>query len=138
MKQFVLTKNTWCLGRASSSLPRPRFSDFCSSVGSYGCPLNCMRQFGLCRVFAAARALLWLTPMGLSAAGHCGPPVPRPLLLWRQGWRAPRLQCPWLPGSRAQAQQSWRAGLVAAQRVGSSWVRDRTHVSCTGRRILHP
>ena len=37
-----------------------------------------------------------------------------------------------LPGSRAQAQQLWCAGLVALQPVGSSWTRDWTCVSCTG------
>ena len=38
---------------------------------------------------------------------------------------------------RAQAQQLRRKGLVAPQRVGSSHTRDRTHVSCTGRCIIH-
>ena len=36
------------------------------------------------------------------------------------------------------AQQLWPTGLVASRHVGSSWTRDRTHVSCTGRRILYP
>ena len=40
------------------------------------------------------------------------------------------------PGSRAQAQQLWHAGFVTWGRVGSSWIRDWTHVSCTGRRTL--
>ena len=30
----------------------------------------------------------------------------------------------WLPGSRAQFQQMWPAGLVAPQHVGSSWTRN--------------
>ena len=38
-------------------------------------------------------------------------------------------------GSRAQ--ELWCPGLVALQHVGSSPTRDRTHVSCIGRRILH-
>ena len=43
----------------------------------------------------------------------------------------------WFPGSRAQATQLWRTGLVAPQHVGSSWTRDWTHVSCIGRWILY-
>ena len=35
-----------------------------------------------------------------------------------------------LPSSRAQAQQSWFRGSVAPWHVGSSWIRDRTQVSC--------
>ena len=31
----------------------------------------------------------------------------------------------------------WCTGLVALQHVGSSWVRDQTHVSCIGRQILY-
>ena len=47
------------------------------------------------------------------------------------------LQQLWLTGSRAQAQQLWRMGLVALQHVGSSWTRARTRVPCIGRRILN-
>ena len=43
----------------------------------------------------------------------------------------------WFPGSRVQAQQLWRTGLVAPWQVGSSWIRDRTRVSCIGRQILY-
>ena len=43
-----------------------------------------------------------------------------------------------LPGSRAQAQQLCRTVLAAPRHVGSPWIRDQTHVSCTGRRILTP
>ena len=38
-------------------------------------------------------------------------------------------------GSRAQAQQLWGVGLVAAQHVESSETRDQTHVSCNARQI---
>ena len=41
-----------------------------------------------------------------------------------------------LPSSRAQAQQSWFRGSVAPWHVGSSWIGDRTQVSCIGRQIL--
>ena len=47
------------------------------------------------------------------------------LLLLGTGSRVCRLQLLWLPG------------LVALQYVGSSWTRDRTHVSYIGRRILY-
>ena len=43
----------------------------------------------------------------------------------------------WLVGSRAQAQQLWRMGLVAPWHVGSSQTRARAHVLCNGRRILN-
>ena len=43
----------------------------------------------------------------------------------------------WLAGSRAQAQQLWRMGLVALRHVGSSLTRDRNRVPCIGRWILN-
>ena len=43
----------------------------------------------------------------------------------------------WLAGSRAQAQQLWRMGLVAPRHVGSSRARARTRIPCIGRRILN-
>ena len=43
----------------------------------------------------------------------------------------------WLAGSRAQAQQLWRTGLVAPRHVGSSRTRAQTHVPCIGRQILN-
>ena len=42
-----------------------------------------------------------------------------------------------LAGSRAQAQKLWHTGSVASWPMGSSWIRDRTHVSCIGRQILN-
>ena len=41
------------------------------------------------------------------------------------------------PGSGAEAQQLWQTGFVAPWHVGSSWTRDRTHVTRTGRRVLY-
>ena len=38
---------------------------------------------------------------------------------------------------RAQAQQLWHTGLVAPQHVGSSWIRDGTHISCISGLIIH-
>ena len=42
----------------------------------------------------------------------------------------------WLAGSRVQAQQLWRTGLVALRHVGSSRTRARTCVPCIGRQFL--
>ena len=36
-----------------------------------------------------------------------------------------------------RAQQLWCTGSADPQHVGSSWIRDRTHVSCIGRQILY-
>ena len=43
----------------------------------------------------------------------------------------------WLKGSRAQAQQLWRMGLVVPQHVGSSQIGDRTHVPCIGKWVIN-
>ena len=48
-----------------------------------------------------------------------------------------RAQQLWLVGSRAQAQELWRMGLVAPRHVGSSRTRARTLVPSIGRRILN-
>ena len=40
-------------------------------------------------------------------------------------------------GLRAEAQELWDSGLVALWHVGSSQIRDRIHVSRTGRQILY-
>ena len=58
------------------------------------------------------------------------------LLLQSMGSRVPGRPQLQLPGSRAQAQQLWRAGLAAPWHVGSSRIRDRTLVSCIGRQTL--
>ena len=42
------------------------------------------------------------------------------------------------PDSRAQAQSWWHTGWAALQHVGSSQLRDWTHVSSIGRKILYP
>ena len=66
------------------------------------------------------------------------------LLLWSMGSRYAGFsscgtwaQQLWLVGSRAQAQQLWRTGLVAPQHVGSSRTKAQTHVPCIGRWILN-
>ena len=58
-------------------------------------------------------------------------------LLRSIGARACGLQELRLPGPRAQAQWLWHMGLIALQHVGSSRIRDQTHVSCIGRQILY-
>ena len=45
----------------------------------------------------------------------------------RRGTGVQQLQ---LLGSRARAQYLWSTGLAALQHVGSTWIRDRTQVSC--------
>ena len=101
--------------------------------------------FLLSWVFVAAHGFLQL--LRAEATLHCGARSSHCggfSLLWSTGstcvgfstcgTRAPQL---WLVGSRAQAQQLWRLGLVAPQHVGSSWTRARTRVPCTGRWILN-
>ena len=64
---------------------------------------------------------------------------PRLLLLESTCFRALGLLELHFPGSRAggQAQQLWHTGFIALWQEGSSQIRDRTHVSFTGRRILY-
>ena len=77
----------------------------------------------LLRAGFSLRWLLLLRSTGSRHAGFssCG--------LWAQQL--------WLAGSRAQAQQLRRTGLVASRHVGSSRTRARTRVPCIGRRILN-
>ena len=58
--------------------------------------------------------------------------------LWLQRVIFSLLWLPWLQsmGSRLWAQWLWYTGLVAPLHVGSSWIRDWTHVPCIGRQIL--
>ena len=73
-------------------------------------------------------------------ASHCGGFSccgARSLGAWASVVVAHGLQQLWLVGSRAQAQQLWRTGLVAPRHVGSSRTRARTHVPCIGRQILN-
>ena len=96
----------------------------------------------LCWVFAVAWISL-CSELGLLSIAECrlltvvAPPVAERRLYctafsscitWAQQF--------WLPGSREQAQQLWCTGLVALWHVGSSQIRDWTHVSCIGRWIL--
>ena len=58
------------------------------------------------------------------------------LLLRSTGSRACRLQKVRPLGSSTQSQELWHMGIVALRYMGSSWMRDWTLVSCTGRRLL--
>ena len=73
---------------------------------------------------------------GYALVSGCGLSLRWLLLLKTVCSRVHGLQQLWLPGSRAEAQQL-RQGLVAPRHVGTSWIRDRTHVSCIGRWILN-
>ena len=88
-----------------------------SSCGEQGCysSLRC-----------ACFSLWWLLLLRSTGSRHAG--------FSSCGMRAHQL---WLTGSRAQAQQWWRTGLVAPWHMGSSWTRDRTRVPCIGRWILN-
>ena len=74
---------------------------------------------------------------GYSSAGWAGCLLQWLLLLLATRCRVHGLQQLQLPGSRAQAQYFWHTGLVAPRPVGSSQIRDQTHVSCISKRILY-
>ena len=101
--------------------------------------------FWLPWVFVAAHGLsLAAASGGYSSLWRTGFPLWWLLLLWSTGSRhagfsscGTRAQQLWLAGSRAQAQQLRRTGLVAPRRVGSSWTTVRTCVPCIGRPLCH-
>ena len=101
--------------------------------------------FWLHQVFAAAHRLSLVVARGGYSLLRCAVFSLRCLLLLRStgsrhagftscGTWAQQL---WLTGSRAQAQQLWRMGLVSPRHVGSSRTRDGTRVPCIGRWILN-
>ena len=92
--------------------------------------------FWLCWVFVAAQACSSCGSGGYSSLQGAGFSPGWLLLLWSMGSRVCWLEL-WFPGSRAQAQLRWLTGLAAPQQVGSSWIRDGTHVSCSRRQILY-
>ena len=88
--------------------------------------LHCCTGFSL---VAASRGYSSVAVLGLVIAVAS--------LLQSTGSRAHGLQWLRFSGSRAQAQCSWHMGLIAPRYGGLSQIRDRTHVSCTGRHILY-
>ena len=66
-----------------------------------------------------------------------GFPLKQLLLLQSTGSRVCGFQELQLPGSTAQAPQLWCMLSAVLWHVGSSQLRDRTHVSCIGRVILY-
>ena len=106
--------------------------DLCSVAAWALCCLACSRFlfFFLINLFLAVLGLPSCTSFSLVAESGSyslvvvlGFSLQYRLLLWSTGSRA---QAPWL----------WHMGLVAAQHVGSFWIRDQTCVFCTGRQIL--
>ena len=101
--------------------------------------------FWLCWVFVAVHGFfLVVASRGYSSLRCMGFLLWWLLLLWIMGSRCASFsscggwaQQLWLAGSRAQAQQLWRTGLVALRHVGSSRTGAQTHVPCIGRRILN-
>ena len=101
--------------------------------------------FWLCWVFVAVRGLSLVAASGGYSLLWCvGCSLRWLLLLQTTGSRCMGFsscgtwaQQLWLAGSRAQAQQLWRRGLVTPRHVGSSWPRARTCVPCIGRRIVN-
>ena len=87
--------------------------------------------------FGGCMASLQLWQMGATPAVVSGLLTAVASLVANTGSRAHRFQQRRLLGSRAQAEELGYIGLVARQHVGSSQIRDRTHVSCIGRRILY-
>ena len=71
-----------------------------------------------------------------SAVGH-GCLTEGASLVAERGLQACGLQQPQLLAPRAQAQWPWCTRLAAPPYVRSCWTRGWTHVSCTGRGILH-
>ena len=102
-------------------------------------------HFWLCWVSVAVRGLSLVVASGGYSSLRCaGFSLRWLLLLPSTGSRGtgfsscgtPAQQL-WLAGSRAQAQQLWRTGLVALLHVGSSQTRALTRVPCIGRQILN-
>ena len=105
------------------------FSFFLINLFIFGCVGSSLLHAGLLQLRGAGATLR----CG-ARASHCGgfSCCSRRKGFSNCGTRAQQL---WLLGSRVQAQQLWRMGLVASRHVGSSRTRARTRVPCIGRRI---
>ena len=113
------------------------------SAEFFVCFFTSSTSFWLCWVIIAGQAFLWLQGEGATLQLRCtGFSLQGLLSLWSAGSGALGLQrlrrvvsTVAAPGSRAQAQQLLRTGLVAPRHVGSSWIRDGTCASCFGSQI---
>ena len=111
----------------------------------YKCIYLFLFYFWLHWVFVAARRLSLVAVSGGYSVLWCtGFSLLWLLLLWSMGSRCAGFsscgtwaQQLWLTGSRGQALQLWRMGLVAPRHMGSSRTRARTCVPCIGRQILN-
>ena len=91
------------------------------------CRLSLVVASGGCSSLRCAGfSLRWLLLLQITGSRHGG--------FSSCGTRGQQL---WLVGSRTQAQQLWRTGLVAPWHVGSSRTRARTCVPSIGKRILN-
>ena len=88
-----------------------------------------LRSYARASSSCSERGLLFVGVRGLLTAVAS--------LVVEHGLQARGYQQLWLAGSRAQAQQLWRMGLVAPQHVGSPQTRDQTRVPCISRCILN-
>ena len=117
------------------------FSDHCKSTGLTRFIGNFQVVIAITYnlpIYIFFNIYLFLAALGLCCgvqASHCGGfSYCGAQALGALGARAQQL---WLTGSRAQAQQFWRSGLVALWYVGSSQTRDRTRDPCIGRQTLN-
>ena len=97
---------------------------------------GCAGSLLLCELFSICSELGLLSSSGAEASHCCGVSCPEQALEHAASVAA----CTWaqlrLQDSRAQAQYLWHIDLAALQDMGSSWIRDQTHVSCTAGRFL--
>ena len=120
------SRNTLRDARASNSVAKVQMGNifyYCMCLFLAVLSLHCCAGFSL---VAMSRSYPSLQCMGFSLRW-----LP---LLQSIGSRVHRIQqC----GSWALENQLWYTGLVGSWCVGSSWIRDQTHISCVGRWILY-
>ena len=97
----------------------------------FGCAGSLLLLCGLSIVAATLHCSMQASHCG--GFSCCGAQVQRHIGFSSCGTQARQSQ---LEGSRVQAQQLWRMGLVAPPHVESSRTRNQIHVPCIGREIL--
>ena len=116
---YLLTQHPLCSSRSNFNFKLRIYLFFCCAGSSL-----------LCGLFSGCSEWARLSVCGVGSLLRWPP-------LWGSGSRHMGVSSCGPPGSSAQGQQSWGTGLVAPWRVGSSWIRDRTCISCIGRWILY-